>query len=113
MPASLDPLQRSVDEIVSAWPEVRAKQVFGHRGYVRAGHMFAFLADSGVAFKAVPAHAEKLYASGVAHPFVYGGAGAEMRGWPVVPLASDDDVTNALTRVQTAWEEATPGGTNR
>jgi hypothetical protein len=109
MSSPLDPLQQSVDEIVSAWPDVRAKQVFGHRGYVRCGHMFGFLAAGGVAFKTARADAEELYASGVAIPFVYGGS-SEMRGWPVVPLGSEADLSDALTRLQAAYEALVPEG---
>jgi hypothetical protein len=102
--APLGPLQSAADEAISSWPGVRAKQVFGHRGYVHNGKMFAFLAESGLSFKTRSgAEAEALYASGAAAPFVYGDA-MEMRGWPVLPLASDEDLASALTAAQGAYD---------
>jgi TfoX/Sxy family transcriptional regulator of competence genes len=99
-----DTLQSAVEDVITSWPDVRAKQVFGHRGYVRNGKMFAFLADDGLSFKARTAEeAEALYESGAATPFVYNGS-MEMRGWPVLPLATDDQLPSALTAAQTAYE---------
>lgn len=104
MPAPLEPLAAAADEAVSSWPDVRAKQVFGHRGYVRAGKMFAFIADDGLSFKAEsPAAAEPLYSAGGAKPFVYHGE-MEMRGWPVLPLSNDAELAAALTAIRGAYE---------
>ena len=104
MPAPLDPLQAAADDAIRSWPDVHAKQVFGHRGYVRNGHMFAFVAERGMAFKATSAEeAEALYAAGTAEPFVYGGS-MEMRGWPVVPVRTETDLSEALTAIRGAYE---------
>lgn len=104
MPEPLDAFQSAVEDVITSWPDVRAKQVFGHRGYVRSGKMFAFLADDGLSFKARSAdEAEALYDSGAATPFVYSGS-MEMRGWPVLPLTSDDHLSSALTAAQAAYE---------
>jgi hypothetical protein len=105
-PQILDPLQQDADEIVSAWPGVKAKNVFGHRGYVRDGHMFGFMADTGVSFKAGSKDAaEALYARGRAAPFMYNGT-MEMRAWPVLPLTDDADLAAALDALQEAYEAA-------
>ena len=88
------------------WPDVRAKNVFGHRGFVHGGKMFAFLASKGVAFRAASTQeAEALYASGAAMPFVYNES-MEMRGWPVLPLSTDEELTSALTAARGAYENA-------
>jgi TfoX/Sxy family transcriptional regulator of competence genes len=101
MPSPPNPLQSAADETVSSWPDVRAKQVFGHRGFVHNGKMFAFLAENGLALKAEnAAAAEQLYESGTAVPFVYR-EGMEMRGWPILPLADDEHLSAAL---EAAWE---------
>lgn len=105
-PQILDPLQSAADEVVASWPGVKAKNVFGHRGYVRGGHMFGFMADAGVSVKAAPEQdAESLYAAGLATPFFYNGT-MEMRGWPVVPLATDTDLDAALDALRRAYEAA-------
>jgi len=102
----LDPRQSTVDEVVTQWPDVRAKQVFGHRGYVRSGRMFGFQADEGVAVKVFAGDdADELYARPGVAPFVYSG-GMEMRAWPVLPLAGDADVEAALTALQQAYDRA-------
>ena len=104
MPAPLDPLQAAADEAIRSWPDVRAKQVFGHRGYVRSGKMFAFIADDGLSFKAATSQeAEALYAAGSAKPFVYGGS-MEMRGWPVVSVRTEPELADALTAARGAYE---------
>lgn len=100
----LDTLQSAVEDVITSWPNVRAKRVFGHRGYVRNGRMFAFLTEGGVSFKAATAKdAEALYESGAATPFVYSGS-MEMRGWPVLPLTTDDELAAALTAAQAAYD---------
>ena len=104
MPAPLNELASAADEAIRSWPDVRAKNVFGHHGYVRSGKMFAFVAGDGMSFRAADnASAEKLYEAGAAAPFVYHGE-MEMRGWPVIPLASDKDLASVLTAVREAYE---------
>lgn len=106
-PQILDPLQQVADEVVSTWPGVRAKNVFGHRGYVRDGHMFGFMAEPGVSAKAATKDAaEALYASGAAIPFMYN-ASMEMRGWPVWRLSSDADLAAVLQALHEAYQAAT------
>lgn len=97
------PLQRQLDDVIVRWPDVRAKQVFGHRGYVRAGKMFAFLTDEGVGVKAADeAEATRLFARAGVSAFTY--RGMEMRLWPVLPLRSEADVDEALGAAQEAYE---------
>jgi len=100
----LSPLLAAVDEVVTSWPAVHGKNVFGHRGWVRAGTMLGFVADDGVAIKALSRqHADALYARPGARPFVYNGS-MEMRGWPVLPVAGDSDVSDALSELQRVYE---------
>lgn len=97
------PLQRDVDEVVTLWPEVKARSVFGHRGYVRSGKMFGFLAEAGVSVKASdPGAAEALYARDGVTPFTYNGG--MMRNWPVLPLRGDADLDAALSELHRAYE---------
>jgi TfoX/Sxy family transcriptional regulator of competence genes len=104
VPQPLSALQQTADEVIRTWPDVRAKQVFGHRGFVRNGKMFAFFADSGLTFRAThPEDAETLYDAGLATPFVYNGS-MEMRGWPVVSLRTESDLSDGLTAVRVAHE---------
>lgn len=104
MPAQLDALQSAADEVIRNWPDVRAKNVFGHRGYVYDGKMFAFLAEGGLSFRAATtADAEALYESGAATPFRYNGA-MEMLDWPVLPLSNDEQLTAALSAARGAYE---------
>ncbi len=105
-PQELNVNQRAVDEVVSAWPDVRAKQVFGHRGYVRSGKMFGFHASEGVAVRTFSeSEADALYARAGVVPFIYNGS-MEMRAWPVLPLADDTQVASALTALQEAYARA-------
>ncbi len=100
----LGPRQPALHEVITSWPDVRAKQVFGHRGYVRRGKMFAFLADAGVSVKTFSdAEAQELYARPDVVPFEYG-PGMEMTAWPVLPLRSDAELDDALTAVRRAYE---------
>jgi TfoX/Sxy family transcriptional regulator of competence genes len=100
----LDTFRSAIEDVITSWPDVRAKRVFGHRGYVHGGKMFAFLAEGGLAFKAArPADAQALYDSGAATPFIYDGT-KEMAGWPVLPLTTDDELSAALTAAQSAYE---------
>lgn len=104
-PEELTESQRDVDSAVTEWPEVRAKQAFGHRGYVRNGKMFGFLADEGVAVKVWAGEdADAVYAIDGVRAFAHGGM--EMRAWPIMPLRNEDEVTAALTALQSAYEKA-------
>lgn len=106
MAQQLDAMQAATNEVIASWPNVKAKQVFGHRGYVRSGHLFAFLAESGLAVKATSdGDAEALYQSGQAEPFVYNGT-MEMRRWPVVAIGNDTDLASALSLARAAYESA-------
>ena len=104
MPAPLSPLLTVADEAIKSWPDVRAKQVSGHRGYVRSSKMFAFVVGDGLAFKIAKVEdAEKLYAAGTATPFVYNGS-MEMRAWPVLPVRDEAELSGALTAARGAYE---------
>ena len=82
---------------------MRAKQVFGHRGYVRAGKMFGFQASEGVAVRTFSGNdAGALYARDGVAPFIYNGT-MEMRAWPVLPLQDDAQVADVLTALQEAY----------
>lgn len=95
--APMTPLLAAADEVFTTWPEVKARPVFGHRGYMRAGKMFVFLAGGGVAVKASGAFARDLYARPGVVAFAYNGM--PMKGWAVLPLDDeavfDDVVENA------------------
>jgi hypothetical protein len=96
----------AVDEVVTGWPDVKGKNVFGHRGWVRSGRMIGFVARDGVAVKALSdAHATGLYARPGVAPFIYNGT-MEMRGWPVLPLESDGDLEAVLTELGAVYEGA-------
>jgi len=98
--------QSVVDGVVTEWPDVRAKQVFGHRGYVRNGRMFGFLAEEGVAVKTFgDGDLEDIYARPGVRPFVYSD-GMEMRAWPVLPLSDDAQVESVLTELKRAYDRA-------
>lgn len=95
--------QSTVDATVLEWPEMRAKAVFGHRGYVRSGKMIGFLAGEGVAVKAwAGPGADALYARDGVEPFSHGGV--EMRAWAVLPLRDDTEVEAALSALHEAYE---------
>lgn len=94
----------TVDEVVTMWPDMKGKNVFGHRGWVRAGRMIGFVADSGVAVKALSdAHSAELYARTRVKPFFYNGT-MEMRGWPVLPLAGDADMNEVLSELKRVYD---------
>lgn len=102
----LDSRQSAIDEVVTAWPDVKAKKVFGRRGYVRSGTMFAFLLDGGVSVRTFTAEqSDALYSRDGVEPFVYR-PGMEMSAWPVLPLRTDEELADALTAVRTAYESA-------
>jgi len=97
--------QSAVDATVVEWPEVRAKGVFGHRGYVRNGKMFGFLADEGLAVKVrAGAEADELHARDGVHAFSH--TGMEMRAWAVLPLRSEAEIESALSALQSSYEQA-------
>jgi len=105
-PQTLDPLQTAVDEVVTSWPGVHGKQVFGHRGWVRGGSMFGFAADSGVSVKAAdPGFAQELYERDGVTPFIYGD-GMTMQNWPVLPLAAEEQLECVLSTLMKAYEAA-------
>jgi hypothetical protein len=97
--------QSLIDATVVEWPEVHAKQAFGHRGYVRHGKMFGFVVGEGVAIKAwAGEEAEALYARDGVTSFSH--SGMEMRAWPILPLRTEEETEAALTALQHAYERA-------
>jgi hypothetical protein len=94
----------TVDEVVTSWPEVKGKNVFGHRGYVRSGRMFGFLHPNGVAVKAWADEADELYLLEGVTAFSYNGM--EMRAWPILPLRTDAEADEVIQRLHHAWERA-------
>jgi hypothetical protein len=97
--------QVSLDATLVEWPEVRVKPAFGHRGYVRNGKMFAFMADEGVGVKAwAGEEVDALYALEGVRSFEVNGMA--MRAWPILPLRSDEEISQALTALQHAYERA-------
>lgn len=104
-PQDLSPRQQTIDVVVSEWPEAHPKQAFGHRGWVRNGKMFGFLADEGVAVK-VPAGPESDELFGRDGVLAFSHSGMEMRAWPVLPVRSEDEVEAALTALQHAYDRA-------
>ena len=68
--------------------------------------MFAFLAEGGLAVRAPADELDALYATDGVAPFVYGGMGASMHAWPVLPVRSDAELTAALSAAQRAYDAA-------
>ncbi len=100
-----DPMQNAVDEAVLTWPKVKAKVVFGHRGYMRSDTLFGFLASAGVAVKMSSiSEAEELHARAGVAPFK--ARGAVMRTWPVLPLRSNSELEFALSALRNSYEDA-------
>jgi hypothetical protein len=100
-----DPLLAAFDEVVTAWPEVHAKAVFGHRGYVRGSKMFAFLLEGAVSVKmSDDAALEELYAREGVEPFSH--AEMPMRAWPVLPLREDPDLDEVVEQARRSYEAA-------
>jgi hypothetical protein len=97
----------AVHEVLTAWPEVKARPVFGHRGYVRAGKMFAFLAGAGVAVKATGPFAEELYAKPGVVAFAYNDM--PMKQWPILPLESGDQLDHVIESARRAYESVAQG----
>lgn len=104
MPDALpDALAAAFDDAVTSWPEVRAKQVFGHRSYVRDKAMFAFHAEGGVGIKALSFEERaRLLAYEGAALFAYNGM--PMKGWVVLPLLSDSDLDAVVQEARLAYE---------
>jgi hypothetical protein len=98
-----DPRQLVIDEVVTAWPDVRAKQVFGHRGWVRGGKMFGFLAGTGAAVRITAAMDGMAIMSreGVT-AFAYNGM--PTKGWAVLPLDSDTELDAAVELERQAYD---------
>jgi hypothetical protein len=109
-PNPLPPFFSAIDEVVTSWPDVRGKNVFGHRGWIRDGKMLGFIADEGISVKALsPQHAESLYVLPGVKPFVYNGQ-MEMSGWPVLPVANESDVSSALSQLKDVYDALGPAG---
>jgi TfoX/Sxy family transcriptional regulator of competence genes len=101
----LTPLQSAFHDVVTVWPEVAARPVFGHRGYVRAGKMFAFVVGDGMAVKASGAFADELYARPGVVAFAYNDM--PMRQWPVLELRGDADLDDVLDQARRSYESVT------
>jgi hypothetical protein len=98
-----DPRQLAVDEVVTTWPDVRAKQVFGHRGWVRGGKMFGFLASGGAAVRLTPSmDSAAIMARDGVEQFAYNGR--PMKGWVVLPLERDAELDAAIDLERQAYE---------
>jgi hypothetical protein len=98
-----DVLAAAFDEAVMSWPEVRAKGVFGYRGYVRGKAMFAFLTPGGAAVK-VLADDERVRLLGFEGAALFAYNGMPMKGWAVLPLRSDVDLDAVLQEARLAYE---------
>jgi TfoX/Sxy family transcriptional regulator of competence genes len=104
----LSPLLTAANEVLTAWPEVKARPVFGCHGFLRAGKMFAFVWGDGVAVKASGAFAEELYARPGVVAFAYNGK--PMTGWPVLPLAADDALDDVVEMARRAYDSVGTAG---
>lgn len=100
--APMSPLTADVNEVLLQWPEVRARPVFGHRGYVRAGKMFAFLAAGGIAVKASSAFADELYARPGVVAFAYNDI--PMKGWLILPLQDESALDDVIDNARRAYD---------
>ena len=98
-----DPLQLAADDVVTSWPDVKGKQVFGHRGWIRGGKMFGFLADVGAAVKVTAAmDGDEIMARDGVLSFTYNDM--PMKGWAVLPLRDDSDLDAAVELLRQAFE---------
>jgi hypothetical protein len=98
-----DALEAAFDDTVTSWPEVRAKGVFGYRGYVRGKAMFAFLTPVGVAIKALSdSERARLLGFRGAECFAYNER--PMKGWVVLPISSDADLDPVVQEARLAYE---------
>ncbi len=105
--APIDESQTRLDEVVTAWDAVKARAVFGHRGYLRGRKMFAFLAEGGAGVRITSAmDADAILGRKGVVPFAYNDM--PMKGWAVLPLRSDAELDAALDLVRQAYE--TVGG---
>ena len=105
--SALPPLLAAVDEVVTSWPDVRGKSIFGHRGWVCAGTMLGFFAGAGVSVKALDGqHSADLYSRPGVAPFIYNGA-MEMKGWPVLPIEDQRGVDAALSELKRVYDSVT------
>jgi TfoX/Sxy family transcriptional regulator of competence genes len=104
----LSPLISSAAEVFSAWPEVKARPVFGCHGFIRAGKMFAFVWGDGVAVKASGALAEELYARPGVVAFAYNEK--PMTGWPVLPLVADEALDDVVEVARRAYDSVGASG---
>lgn len=103
-PRPLDDSQSVVDGVVTEWPDVTAKNVFGHRGWLRSGRMFGFAADEGVAVKLT----ETIDAGGVVSRdgvALFAPDGQPMKNWAVLPVRSEVEVDDAIGLLRTAYED--------
>jgi hypothetical protein len=91
-----------VDSAVREWPDVKARKVFGHPGYLRGRKMFGW--QEGEAFavgKFGGEEANELEAIGIAQSEH---DGAPMRGWYRIPVADDASASFALDWMRRAYE---------
>lgn len=98
----LTPLQAAFHDVVTAWPQVAARPVFGHRGYVRAGKMFAFVVGEGMSVKAAGSFADELYARPGGIAFAYNDM--PMAQWPILPLRTDAELDDVITQARRSYE---------
>jgi TfoX/Sxy family transcriptional regulator of competence genes len=98
----MTPLQAVLDEVFTAWPDVKARPVFGCHGFLRAGKMFAFLWGDGVAVKAAGTFAVELYAKRGVVAFAYNGK--PMNGWPVLPLTVESTLDDVIANARRAYD---------
>lgn len=98
-----DVLAAAFDDTVTSWPEVRIKQVFGARAYLRGKAMFAFLAQGGAAIKVLSDDERaRLLAFKGAALFTYNAM--PMKGWLVLPLGSDAQLDAVVQEARLAYE---------
>jgi TfoX/Sxy family transcriptional regulator of competence genes len=96
-------MSAAADEVALSWPGVKAKNVFGHRGYVRSGTMFGFVAEGGVAVKALTdVQSAALLARDGAEFFTYNGM--PMKAWVVLPIRTEDELQSVLTALYRSYE---------
>jgi hypothetical protein len=103
-----DPLQLSLDAVVAEWPGVNAKQVFGHRAYVRAGTMFGYLADAGASVKlTAEMDAVGVMARDGVKAVQHAGE-KPTKGWATLPLRDEADLDAAVDLMHQAYETVKP-----
>jgi hypothetical protein len=100
---SSDVLAAAFEDAVTSWPEVRAKGVFGYRGFVRGKAMFAFLTPGGAAVKVV-SDEERARLLGFEGAVLFAYNGKPMKGWAVLPLCSDSDFDAVLQEASLTYE---------